>query len=319
MSKQLHQSPYHIPVLLQPAVNMLITNPDGIYVDLTFGGGGHSREILNRLSENGKLYAFDQDDDAHSNAPDDCRFTLIKGNFRFFENYLRFHQTHQVSGVLADLGVSSHQFDEASRGFSFRFDAPLDMRMDKTQTLMAQHVINDYKEEQLADVLYLYGELKQSRQMAKEIVGNRKERKIITTNDLQNVLKKWTNTHGKNMMAQVFQALRIEVNQELDALKEMLYQTPSVIQPSGRLVIISYHSLEDRLVKNFIRSGNMEGHIKKDLFGNIIAPFKPLHLKAVMPDDDEICNNPRARSARLRTGERNNQPIEDNSKKQPIR
>lgn len=300
---------YHVPVLLHTAVDMLVSDPGGIYADLTFGGGGHSKEILNRLSEKGKLFAFDQDDDAHANKPDDSRLVLIKGNFRFFENYLRFHQIHQVSGVLADLGVSSHQFDDPERGFSFRFDTPLDMRMDKSQALSAYKVVNEWDEERLANILYLYGELNAARQMAKQIIECRKEKPIVTCNDLQQALKRWKNTRGKNLMAQVFQALRIEVNQELNALKDMLQQTASMIQPGGRLVVISYHSLEDRMVKNFIRSGNIEGKVSKDLFGNIQASFTPAHLKAIMPDETEIQNNPRARSARLRTGIRTNYPL----------
>ncbi|MCX7744830.1 MAG: 16S rRNA (cytosine(1402)-N(4))-methyltransferase RsmH [Flavobacteriales bacterium] len=308
MNSQLEGSgEYHIPVLLQESVEALITNLDGIYVDLTFGGGGHSLAILDRLSETGKLFAFDQDEDAFRNKPNDKRLVLIKANFRFFENYLRYHQIHTVDGVLADLGVSSYQFDTGSRGFSIRFDAPLDMRMDRKQPLHAQKVLNEYDEKQLADVFYYYGELRNARQLAAKIVQIRRQHPILTTTDLKNALKGiFKPQHEKDLMIQVFQAIRIEVNGELDALKEMLEQSARVIKPGGKLVVISYHSLEDRLVKNFLRAGNFEGEQQKDLYGNVIAPFKPQSAKAITATEDEVKRNPRSRSARMRIGIRNN-------------
>lgn len=299
---------YHIPVLLQEAVTALITKNDGIYVDLTFGGGGHSSAILDKLTGGGKLFAFDQDEDAFRNKPNDERLILIKANFRFFENYLRYHQIHTVDGVMADLGVSSHQFDTGSRGFSIRFDAPLDMRMDRMQPLNAQKVLNEYDEKQLADVFYYYGELRNARQLAGRIVQMRKQQPIVTTADLKYALKgMFKPQHEKDLMIQVFQAIRIEVNGELDALKEMLEQSARAIKPGGKLVVISYHSLEDRLVKNFLRAGNFEGEQQKDLYGNVHAPFKPEHAKAITASEDEIKRNPRSRSARMRIGIRNNE------------
>lgn len=298
---------YHIPVLLQEAVTALITKDDGVYVDLTFGGGGHSSAILERLSEKGKLFAFDQDEDAFRNKPNDERLILIKANFRFFENYLRYHQVTAVDGVLADLGVSSHQFDTGSRGFSVRFDAPLDMRMDRMQPLDAQKLLNEYDEKQLADVFYYYGELRNARQLAARIVQVRKQQPIATTADLKLALKgMFKPQHEKDLIIQVFQALRIEVNGELDALKEMLEQSARVIKPGGKLVVISYHSLEDRLVKNFLRAGNFEGNQQKDLYGNVNAPFRPEQAKAITASEEELNRNPRSRSARMRIGIRNN-------------
>jgi 16S rRNA (cytosine1402-N4)-methyltransferase len=299
---------YHIPVLLQEAVTALITKNDGIYVDLTFGGGGHSSAILDKLTGAGKLFAFDQDEDAFRNKPNDERLILIKANFRFFENYLRYHQINAVDGVLADLGVSSHQFDTGSRGFSIRYDAPLDMRMDRMQPLNAQKVLNEYDEKQLADVFYYYGELRNARQLAARIVQVRKQQPIVTTADLKHALKgMFKPQHEKDLMIQVFQAIRIEVNGELDALKEMLEQSARVIKPGGKLVVISYHSLEDRLVKNFLRAGNFEGEQQKDLYGNVHAPFRPEHAKAITASEEEIKRNPRSRSARMRIGIRNDE------------
>lgn len=298
---------YHIPVLLQEAVTALITKEDGVYVDLTFGGGGHSSAILERLSETGKLFAFDQDEDAFRNKPNDERLILIKANFRFFENYLRYHQVTAVDGVLADLGVSSHQFDTGSRGFSVRFNAPLDMRMDRSQLLNAQKVLNEYDEKQLADVFYYFGELRNARQLAERIVQVRKQKPIVTSADLKNALKgMFKPQYEKDLMKQVFQALRIEVNGELDALKEMLEQSARIIKPGGKMVVISYHSLEDRLVKNFMRAGNFEGNQQKDLYGNLHAPFRAEQAKAISASDEELNRNPRSRSARMRIGIRNN-------------
>lgn len=308
MNNQLEGSgAYHIPVLLQEAVAALITKNDGIYVDLTFGGGGHSSAILDKLTETGKLFAFDQDEDAFRHKPNDERLILIKANFRFFENYLRYHQINQVDGVLADLGVSSHQFDTGSRGFSVRYDAPLDMRMDRMQPLNAQKVLNEYDEKQLADVFYYYGELRNARLLAARIVQARKQQPIITTADLKHALKgMFKPKYEKDLMIQVFQSIRIEVNGELDALKEMLEQSARVIKPSGKLVVISYHSLEDRLVKNFLRAGNFEGKQQKDLYGNVHAPFRLEHAKAITASEEEVKRNPRSRSARMRIGVKNN-------------
>jgi 16S rRNA (cytosine1402-N4)-methyltransferase len=298
---------YHIPVLLQEAVTALITKDDGVYVDLTFGGGGHSSAILERLADSGKLFAFDQDEDALRNKLSDERLILIKANFRFFENYLRYYQVTSVDGVLADLGVSSHQFDTGSRGFSVRFDAPLDMRMDRKQPLDAQTLLNEYDENRLADVFYYYGELRNARQLAARIVKVRKQKPIRTTDDLKLALKgMFKPQHEKDLMIQVFQALRIEVNGELDALKEMLEQSARVIKPGGKLVVISYHSLEDRLVKNFLRAGNFEGNLQKDLYGNLLAPFRPEQAKAITASKEEVNRNPRSRSAKMRVGIRNN-------------
>lgn len=309
-SQQEGSGEYHIPVLLQEAITALITKNDGIYVDLTFGGGGHSSAILGKLTGTGKLFAFDQDEEALRNKPNDERLILIKANFRFFENYLRYHQINAVDGVLADLGVSSHQFDTGSRGFSIRYDAPLDMRMDRMQPLNAQKVLNEYDEKQLANVFYYYGELRNARQLAARIVQVRKQQPIVTTADLKHALKgMFKPQHEKDLMIQVFQAIRIEVNGELDALKEMLEQSARIIKPGGKLVVISYHSLEDRLVKNFLRAGNFEGEQQKDLFGNVLALFKPEHAKAITASEEEVKRNPRSRSARMRVGIRNNNNI----------
>lgn len=293
---------YHIPVLLKKSIDDLVTDPDGIYVDCTFGGGGHSREILNRLSEQGKLYGFDQDLDALKNSASDPRFTLINQNFRFLENSLLMYGVTQVDGVLADLGVSSHQFDAAQRGFSTRSDAPLDMRMNVLQHLDAKKVINEYEEEHLADIFYHYGELREARKMAREIVHHRKTKKIQTTEDFKKIFN-YIPSHKQNkFFAQAFQAVRIEVNQELEALKEMLVQAYKILKPNGRLVIISYHSLEDRLVKRFLKNGMFEGEPTRDMYGNYAKTFELAQNKAVIPDEEEIETNSRARSAKLRTG-----------------
>lgn len=293
---------YHNPVLLQQSVDDLVTNPDGIYVDCTFGGGGHSRGILQRLSDKGKLYSFDQDLDALKNNIEDGRFTLINQNFRFLENSLLMYGISSVDGILADLGVSSHQFDEADRGFSTRSNAPLDMRMNVMQGLDAKRVINDYEEEELADIFYHYGELREARKLAREIVHQRKTKKINTTEDLKKLFS-YIPPHKQNkFFAQVFQAIRIEVNQELEVLKEMLLQAYKILKPGGRLVVISYHSLEDRLVKRFLKNGMFEGEPERDIYGNYQKTFELVKSKATVPDDKEIEENSRARSAKMRTG-----------------
>lgn len=293
---------YHNPVLLKKSVDDLVTNPDGIYVDCTFGGGGHSREILSRLSAKGKLYAFDQDLDALKNTIDDPRFTLINQNFRFLENALMMYGVSKVDGILADFGVSSHQFDEAERGFSTRSNAPLDMRMNVMQLLDAKKVINEYEEEHLADILYQYGEIRESRKLAREIVNHRKLKPIETTEDLKKLFSYIPQFKQNKVFAQIFQAIRIEVNQELEVIKELLVQAHRMLKPGGRLVAISYHSLEDRLVKRFLKNGMFEGEPARDIYGNYDKTFDLLQTKAVVPDIEEIKENSRARSAKLRTG-----------------
>ncbi len=293
---------YHRPVLLKESVDALVRNPDGVYVDVTFGGGGHSREILSRLSEKGRLYSFDQDLDALNNIIDDSRFTLINQNFRFLENSLLMYGITKVDGILGDLGVSSHQFDEAERGFSIRSDAPLDMRMNALQTVNAQMVVNDYDEERLADIFYYYGELREARKLAREVVHYRKNKKIETTEELKKVFSYIPAHKSNKFFAQIFQAIRIEVNQELDALKEMLEQSLRVLNKDGALVVISYHSLEDRLVKKFLKNGMFEGEPERDIYGNFHKPFKLMQSKAIIPTDEEITENARARSAKMRVG-----------------
>ena len=293
---------YHRPVLLKESVDALVHNPDGVYVDVTFGGGGHSREILSRLSEKGRLYSFDQDLDALNNTIDDSRFTLINQNFRFLENSLLMYGITKVDGILGDLGVSSHQFDEAGRGFSIRSDAPLDMRMNALQTVNAQMVVNDYDEERLADIFYYYGELREARKLAREVVHYRKNKKIGTTEELKKVFSYIPAHKSNKFFAQIFQAIRIEVNQELDALKEMLEQSLRVLNKDGALVVISYHSLEDRLVKKFLKNGMFEGEPERDIYGNFHKPFKLMQSKAIIPTDEEITENARARSAKMRVG-----------------
>lgn len=293
---------YHNPVLLKQSVDDLVTNPDGIFVDCTFGGGGHSREILDRLSDKGKLYAFDQDLDALKNTLDDPKFTLINQNFRFLENSLLAYGISQVDGVLADLGVSSHQFDEAERGFSTRNNAPLDMRMNVMQSLDAKKVINEYEEDALADIFYYYGELREARKLARDIVHHRKIKSINTTEDLKKLFSFLPPHKVNKFYAQLFQAIRIEVNQELEVLKEMLVQAYNILKPGGRLVVISYHSLEDRLVKRFLKNGMFEGEPQRDIYGNYAKAFELVKSKAVIPDDKEIEENSRARSAKMRTG-----------------
>ena len=293
---------YHKPVLLAESVDALVNNPDGVYVDVTFGGGGHSREILSRLSEKGRLFSFDQDSDALNNAIEDPRFTLINQNFRFLENSLLMYGVTQVDGVLGDLGVSSHQFDQAERGFSIRSDAPLDMRMNNMQSLDAQSVVNDYEEELLADIFYYYGELREARKLAREIVRYRKETRIVTTEDLKKVFSYIPAHKSNKFFAQVFQAIRIEVNQELEALQELLVQSCRILRKGGRLVVISYHSLEDRLVKMFLKYQMFEGEPERDIYGNYEKKFELPYRKAIVPTEEEIEDNSRARSAKMRVG-----------------
>lgn len=294
------QMEYHNPVLLTQAVDGLNVKPDGIYVDVTFGGGGHSKEILKRLGENGKLFAFDQDKDALLNTIDDARFTLINENFRFVKRFLRFYGAKEVDGILADFGVSSHQFDVAERGFSTRFEADLDMRMNQDNKLSAFHVINNYDEDKIAAVFLNYGELRQAPAMARVIVEERSKSEIRSSEQLKEVLKKFVKHKNENkVLAQIYQAIRIEVNQEIEVLKEFLLQTPEVLKTGGRLSCISYHSLEDRLVKRFMRSGLFEGEPERDVYGNFEVPLKKLG-SLIVPSKAEIKENSRARSAKLR-------------------
>lgn len=295
---------YHNPVLLKETVDGLAINPDGVYVDVTFGGGGHSREILSRLGDGGRLIAFDQDKDALVNTINDDRFVLINENFRYVKRFLKFYGVKQVDGVLADFGVSSHQFDVAERGFSTRFEADLDMRMNQENELSAYHVINDYKEEQLKQVFLQYGELRAAPAMARLIVEHRENEKIITSAQLKLVLKKFlAPRHENKILAQIYQAIRIEVNQEIAVLKAFLLQMPEVLKKGGRLSFISYHSLEDRLVKRFIRNGMFEGEPERDMFGNFEVPLKKINGLTV-PTKEEIKLNNRARSAKLRVAEK---------------
>lgn len=295
---------YHNAVLLKETVDGLNIKPNGVYVDVTFGGGGHSREILSRLGAEGKLYAFDQDKDALANKIEDDRFVLINENFRYIKRFLRFYGVKEVDGVLADFGVSSHQFDVAERGFSTRFEAKLDMRMNQENKLSAYEVINDYEEEKLRDVLLQYGELRQAPAMARVIVSERKTTPIETSEQLKSVLKKFLNHKKENkILAQIYQAIRIEVNQEIEALKELLLQMPEILRKGGRLSFISYHSLEDRLVKRFIRSGMFEGEPERDVFGNFEVPLKKVG-GLIVPTESEIKMNNRARSAKLRIAEK---------------
>lgn len=295
---------YHNPVLLKETVDGLAIKEDGVYVDVTFGGGGHSREILSRLGPKGKLFAFDQDKDALENAIDDERFVLINENFRFIKRFLRFHGIKKVDGILGDFGVSSHQFDVAERGFSTRFESKLDMRMNQQSSLSAHQVVNDYEENQLREVLFNYGELRNAPKIAKTIVAARKEGEIKSSEKLKEILKPFLPVSKEHkILAQIFQALRIEVNQEIEALKEFLLQTEGLLEKGGRLSLISYHSLEDRLVKRYIRSGMFEGEPEKDFYGNISVPFKKVG-NLVVPTFEEIKKNNRARSAKLRVAKR---------------
>lgn len=295
---------YHNPVLLTKSVDGLAINPDGIYVDVTFGGGGHSRAILKQLKE-GKLIGFDQDADALNNVPDDDRFIMISQNFRYLKNFLRLHGIEKVDGILADLGVSSHQFDQAERGFSTRFEADLDMRMNRGQENSATDIINTYSQEDLIRIFTDYGEIKSSYRLAKAICEQREKEEIKTTSSLNTIIGEiFPPTRINKFQAMVYQALRIEVNSELEVLKSFLEQTSDVLAPGGRLVVISYHSLEDRLVKNFIRSGNFQGKIEKDFFGQHLVSFKSITSKPIIPDEEEIIENNRARSAKMRIAEK---------------
>lgn len=295
---------YHVPVLLQESVNGLDIQPDGIYVDVTFGGGGHSREILSRLGKNGHLYSFDQDADAEKNIVADDRFTFVRSNFRYISNWMQYYGVEQIDGLLADLGVSSHHFDDETRGFSFRFDAPLDMRMNRRAGQTAADILNNYTEEQLADVFYLYGEMKNARRIAKVISDRRREKAIVTTADLSTVIEPLMRSEReKKDMARLYQALRIEVNREMDALRDMLQGATNLLRPGGRMSIITYHSLEDRIVKNVMKAGNAEGKIEQDFYGRINSPFRLIN-KVTVPSDEEQQRNPRSRSAKLRIAEK---------------
>lgn len=292
---------YHIPALLAESVEGLQIAPSGVYLDVTFGGGGHSREILKHLGPNGRLIAFDQDEDAARNTLDDPRFMLIRSNFRYLKNFLRYYDIDEVDGVLADLGVSSHHFDDSERGFSFRFEGDLDMRMNRDAGKRAADILNDYPAENLADLFFRYGELKNSRSIAAAIVASRAAAPIVTTGQLLDILQPFTGRDKeKKMLAQAFQALRIEVNGEMDALGEMLQRSLEMLKPGGRMSVISYHSLEDRMVKNFFRSGNFEGTLVKDFFGNVETPFELVNRKVIVPSEEEQRMNPRSRSAKLR-------------------
>lgn len=296
---------YHNPVLLKESVDGLNISEGGTFVDVTFGGGGHSKEILERLDAEGKLFGFDQDKDAEANSLEDGRFELVKQNFRYLKNYLKFYRAVPVDGVLADLGVSSHQFNEGERGFSIRFEGPLDMRMNQGIDLTAAKIVNEYSEQDLIRIFKEYGEVKNARSLVGEIIGRRESGDILTTQDLIEVIEVCVPERIKNKyLAQVFQALRIEVNDELKALREMLEQSYEVLKPGGRLSVITYHSLEDRLVKNFIKKGKFEGELEKDFFGNPQLKFKQVNRKPILPTAEEIKNNNRARSAKLRIAEK---------------
>ena len=296
---------YHVPVLLRESVGGLDIKPDGVYVDVTCGGGGHSREILSRLGAKGRLFSFDQDEDAEQNIVNDERFTFVRSNFRYLKNWMRYYGVGEIDGLLADLGVSSHHFDDETRGFSFRFDAPLDMRMNKRAGMTAADVLNNDSEEQLSDIFYIYGELKNARRIAAAIIQARTARRIETTNDLMEATAKcFQREREKKETAKLFQALRIEVNHEMDALKEMLNGARDLIRTGGRLSVITYHSLEDRLVKNMMKAGNVEGKVVQDFFGRIESPFRQIGGKVIVPSEEEQQSNPRSRSAKLRIAER---------------
>lgn len=297
---------YHIPVLLKESVDGLDINPDGVYVDVTFGGGGHSREILSRLGDNGHLFSFDQDADAENNIVDDPRFTFVHSNFRWLSNWMRYYDIEHIDGLLADLGVSSHHFDDAERGFSFRYDAPLDMRMNREGGKTAADIVNDDTEEHLADIFYLYGELRRSRQIAAAIVKARQRKPLLTTQDfLQVVDPLFRREKEKKDMARLFQALRIEVNHEMQALSEMLTSATRLLAKGGRLSVITYHSLEDRMVKNIMKSGNVNGKVEEDpVYGRKASPYNLVNNKVIVPSDEEVERNPRSRSAKLRIAEK---------------
>lgn len=296
---------YHVPVLLDESINGLNLHPDGVYIDVTFGGGGHSREILRRLPQGSRLFSFDQDADAERNIVDDDRFTFVRSNFRYLKNWMRYYEIDHIDGLLADLGVSSHHFDDESRGFSFRFDAPLDMRMNKRADKTAADIVAEYDEEALADIFYLYGELKNSRRIASALVKARQQHAIATTQDFLHVVEPFfKREREKKDMARLFQALRIEVNHEMEALKEMLAATTQLLAPGGRLSVITYHSLEDRIVKNVMKTGNAEGKMIQDFYGRIETPYRLVNNKVIVPTDEEQQRNPRSRSAKLRIAEK---------------
>ena len=296
---------YHVPVLLDESINGLNLHPDGVYIDVTFGGGGHSREILRRLPQGSRLFSFDQDADAERNIVDDDRFTFVRSNFRYLKNWMRYYEIDHIDGLLADLGVSSHHFDDESRGFSFRFDAPLDMRIDKRAAKTAADIVAEYDEEALADIVYLCGELKNLRRIASALVKARQQHAIATTQDFLHVVEPFfKREREKKDMARLFQALRIEVNHEMEALKEMLAAATQLLAPGGRLSVITYHSLEDRIVKNVMKTGNAEGKMIQDFYGRIETPYRLVNNKVVVPTDEEQQRNPRSRSAKLRIAEK---------------
>ena len=296
---------YHVPVLLDESINGLNLHPDGVYIDVTFGGGGHSREILRRLPQGSRLFSFDQDADAERNIVDDDRFTFVRSNFRYLKNWMRYYEIDHIDGLLADLGVSSHHFDDESRGFSFRFDAPLDMRMNKRADKTAADIVAEYDEEALADIFYLYGELKNSRRIASALVKARQQHAIATTQDFLHVVEPFfKREREKKDMARLFQALRIEVNHEMEALKEMLAAATQLLASGGRLSVITYHSLEDRIVKNVMKTGNAEGKMIQDFYGRIETPYRLVNNKVIVPTDEEQQRNPRSRSAKLRIAEK---------------
>lgn len=296
---------YHIPVLLDESINGMNLKPGGTYVDVTFGGGGHSKEILRHMDKDSRLFSFDQDEDAERNIVNDSRFTFVRSNFRYLHNFLRYYDVEGVDAILADLGVSSHHFDDSERGFSFRFEGSLDMRMNKRAGKTAADIVNTYDEEQLANLFYLYGELKNSRKLASVLVKARMQNPIQTIGEFLEIVKPlFGREREKKELAKVFQALRIEVNQEMEALKEMLYAATEALNPGGRLVVITYHSLEDRIVKNLMKTGNIEGKAEQDFFGNVQTPFKLVNNKVIVPTDEEQTRNPRSRSAKLRIAEK---------------
>lgn len=296
---------YHVPALLDECMDGLDIKPGGTYVDVTFGGGGHSRAILSRLGEQGRLFSLDQDEDARRNSIDDSRFTFVHSNFRFLKNFMRYYEVEQVDGILADLGVSFHHFDDSERGFSFRFEGPLDMRMNRRATETAAHVLATYGEEKLADLFFLYGELKSARRIASAVVSARSVSPVETTEQLLEIVRPYINRkQEKKELAQLFQALRIEVNREMESLRCLLEQSVELLAGGGRLVVLTYHSLEDRMVKNFMKAGNVEGRAEQDFFGRINAPLRPVNNKVIVPDEAEIERNPRSRSAKLRIAEK---------------
>lgn len=301
----MEEQTYHIPVLLNESIEGMNLHPGGIYVDVTFGGGGHSKEILRQGDESISLFSFDQDEDAERNIVNDERFTFVRSNFRYLYNFLRYHGVEQVDAVLADLGVSSHHLDEAERGFSFRFDGQLDMRMNKRAGMTAAEVVNTYPEERLADIFYLYGELKNSRKLASAIAKARANKQIVTIGDFLEIVKPmFGREREKKELAKVFQALRIEVNQEMEALKEMLQAATEALKPGGRLVVITYHSLEDRIVKNMMKTGNIEGRVEQDFYGRVQTPYRLVNSKVIVATEEEVNRNPRSRSAKLRIAEK---------------